>query len=411
MNTLYLLMAVGGVLVALGLVAGLYSHRFGLSHLLVFLVVGMAAGVDGPLGLPFSDHALALAVGNVALALILLDGGLRTPWAAVRRGLLPAGLLATVGVGITAAVVGVAASAVFGLDWRHGLLMGAVLASTDASAVFAQLSASRVVLPPRLLATIEVESGLNDPLAMVLTLGLIALVQQPAGGAVDLPAMLLHHLAWGLAVGLGAGGVVAALLRRLPLGDDHDGLTALLLAALGLTVFAALGLLEGSGFLGIYIFGLVLRHRADGVVRPALPAMNGYTWLAQAGLFLLLGLLVTPHEVWQLAGPASGVAGVLMLLARPLAVVLCLAPLRFAWREQVFVAWVGLRGAVPIVLATYPVLAGLPGAYRFFDVAFVVVLSSLLLQGPTLGWLAQRLRLAPAPAPAPTAAADAEALP
>ena len=393
MKTLYLLMVVGGVLVALGLVAGLYSRRIGVSHLLVFLIVGMLAGVDGPLGLPFADYQLAAAVGNVALAIILLDGGLRTPQKSIRIGMLPAGLLATFGVALTAALAGIAAALVLHLNWKHGLLLGAVIASTDAAAVFAQLAQSGVKLKPRLMATIEVESGLNDPIAMFLTLAMISLIQAPEGAPAAIGELLVKQIGWGLGVGLGLGWLVARGLIRLPIGKDHDGLSALLLATAGLTIFALVGLLDGSGFLAVYVFGLIVGSQARRVVQPALTALNGYTWLAQAGLFLLLGLLVTPHELMGLGFPALAVAAALMLVARPAAVALCLTPLRFSWREQLFVAWVGLRGAVPIVLASYPVLAGLPGAQRFFDVAFVVVLSSLLLQGPSMGWLARRLGL------------------
>ncbi|WP_418317798.1 potassium/proton antiporter [Piscinibacter sakaiensis] len=393
MKTLYLLMVLGGCLVSLGLVAGLYSRRIGVSHLLVFLIVGMLAGVDGPLGLPFADYQLAAAVGNVALAIILLDGGLRTPKASVRLGLWPASMLATIGVLLTSALAGLAAWWALDIDWRHGLLLGAVIASTDAAAVFAQLSQSGVRLKPRLNATIEVESGLNDPIAMFLTLAMITLIKAPDGAAEVIGMLFVEQIAWGLAIGWGMGALVSRGLLRLPIAKDHDGLSALLLATAGLTVFALVGLLDGSGFLAVYVFGLIVGNRAKRIVQPALTALNGYTWLAQAGLFLLLGLLVTPHELLQMAWPALFVAAALMLVARPLAVMLCLAPLRFSWREQTFVAWVGLRGAVPIVLAAYPVVAGLAGAQRFFDVAFVVVLASLLLQGPSMGWLARRLGL------------------
>lgn len=393
MKTLYLLMVLGGVLVSLGLIAGLYSRRIGVSHLLVFLVVGMLAGVDGPLGLPFADYQLAAGVGNVALAIILLDGGLRTPLQSLRIGIVPAGWLATLGVALTAALAGIAASFALQLNWQHGLLLGAVIASTDAAAVFAQLSQSGVTLKPRLTATIEVESGLNDPIAMFLTLAMITLIQAPVGAPAAIGRLLLEQVGWGLLVGWGLGALVARGLLRLPIGKDHDGLSALLLATAGLTVFALVGLLDGSGFLAVYVFGLMVGNRARAVVRLALTALNGYTWLAQAGLFLLLGLLVTPHELLRLGFPALAVAAALMFVARPAAVALCLAPLGFSWREQLFVSWVGLRGAVPIVLASYPVLAGLPGAQRFFDVAFVIVLGSLLLQGPSMGWLARRLGL------------------
>ena len=395
-----LVTAAVAALVLVAIAGALHTHRFGLSHLLVFMAVGMFTGVDGPLGMPFDNHRLAVTVGNLALALILFDGGLRTRWEDVHRGMLPAGLLATVGVAATALIVAGLARAVLGVSWVEGLLLGAAVSSTDAAAVFAQFSASRLRLPPRVAATIEVESAMNDPMAMVLTLGLIAWLT-PLGQAgdarvaeaIDLLPLLAEQLGLGLVIGFVGGAAAAWWVRRLPIGDDHDGLAALLMAALGLLLFAATNRCGGSGFLAVYLAGLLVRHRAERVTRMSLPGLNGYTWLAQAALFLLLGLLVTPHEVWRLIGPALGMAAGLMLVARPVAVALCLAPLGFSWRAQCFVAWSGLRGAVPIVLATYPVLAGLPDGWRFFDVAFVVVLLSLLVQGPTLAPLARRLGL------------------
>ena len=389
-------------LVLVAIAGALYTHRFGLSHLLVFLVVGMLAGVDGPLGLPFNNYAVAVHVGNLALALILFDGGLRTRWTMVREGLLAAGLLATVGVAATACLVATLAHVVLEVPWAQGLLLGAAVSSTDAAAVFAQFSASKLKLEPRLAATIEVESGMNDPVAMVLTVGLIAWMgsrgsseggEAAASGLAVLAPLLGQQLGLGVLAGAGGGLLISAWLRRLPMADDHDGLASLLMLAVGLLLFAATNSLGGSGFLAVYLAGLLVRHRAERVTRLSLPGLNGYTWLAQAALFLLLGLLVTPHEVWQLAGPGLVVAAGLMLLARPAAVVLCLAPLGFDWRSQCFVAWSGLRGGVPIVLAAYPVLSGIPGAWRLFDVAFLVVLLSLLIQGPTLAPLARLLKL------------------
>jgi cell volume regulation protein A len=406
MNTPDMLIMAVGLLVALAIAGGLYTHRLGLSHLLIFLVVGMLAGVDGPLGIPFDDYQLAVSVGSLALALILLDGGLRTRWQDVRVATLPAGLLATLGVALTSGVVAVLAHAAMDLPWLQGWLLGAAIASTDASAVFAQFTASRLHLPPRVAATIEVESALNDPMAMVLTVALLAVLVPGQAQGPGLPMLLLQHLGLGSLAGLGGGWLAAQVLRVLPWRDDHDGLCSLMIAALGLFTYACVSRLEGSGFLAIYLFGLMLRSHAGAVSKRALAGLNGYTWLAQAAMFLLLGLLATPHELLRLAAPAIAVALGLMLLGRPLAVLLCLAPLRFGWREQVFVAWAGLRGAVPIVLAIVPTLAGLEGAWRFIDVAFMVVLLSMLLQGPSLAWLARRLgldRTAPVAAERPSA--------
>ena len=389
-----LLTAAVAALVLIAIAGALYTHRLGLSHLLVFMGVGMLAGVDGPLGLPFNNAAVAVHVGNLALALILFDGGLRTRWAQVRGAVLPASLLATVGVAATACGVALIAHLVLAIPWIEGLLLGAAVSSTDASAVFAQFSASQLRLEPRLAATIEVESAMNDPMAMVLTIGLIAWTQSPdASGWQVLGPLLAQQFGVGLAMGLGGGLFFAWSAGRLPIRDDHDGLAALMMAALALLMFAVTNRCGGSGFLSVYLAGLLVRNRSERVTLLSLPGLNGYTWLAQAALFLLLGLLATPHAVWQLAGPGLAIAAGLMLLARPVAVVLCLAPLRFDWRSQCFVAWSGLRGGVPIVLAAYPVLAGLPGAWRLFDVTFLVVLLSLIVQGPTLAPLARVLRL------------------
>lgn len=398
-STADVLTAAAAALVLVAIVGALYTRRLGLSHLLVFMVVGMLAGVDGPLGMPFDNHALAVHVGNLALGLILFDGGLRTRWALVRAGMLPAGLLATVGVAATACGAAVLANLALGIPWTQGLLLGAAVSSTDAAAVFAQFGASRLKLDERLGATIEVESALNDPMAIVLTVGLIAWMgassqgDGAAAGLQLLAPLLARQLGLGLVAGVLGGLVIACWVNRLPIKDDHDGLAALLMASLGLLLFAATNLSGGSGFLAVYLAGLLARHRAERVALLSLPGLSGYTWLAQAVLFLLLGLLVTPHEVLRLAGPGLVVAAGLTLLARPVAVVMCLAPLGFSWREQCFVAWSGLRGGYPIVLAAYPVLAGIPGAWRLFDVAFLVVLLSLLVQGPTLAPLARALRL------------------
>lgn len=391
-----LLTALIAALVLAAIVGALYTHRFGLSHLVVFMGVGMLAGVDGPLGVKFDNYGFAVLVGNLSLVLILFDGGLRTRWTFLCEGMLPAGLLATVGVMVTASVVAAAAHFILDVPWLHGLLLGAAVSSTDASAVFAQFNASKLELPRRLGATIEVESAVNDPMAIVLTLGLItwmgAGADREEGLQILLP-LLCRQLGLGLLIGLAAGFIASACVKRLPLEDDHDGLSALLMSAIGLMVYGLTNTVGGSGFLAAYATGVLLRHRAPRPAQLALPGLNGYTWLAEAGLFLLLGLLVTPHEVVRFVLPGLGVAAVLMLLARPLGIAACLTPLRFGWRDQVMVSWSGLRGAWPIVLSAYPVLAGVPGAWRLFDVAFLVVLLSLLIQGPTLAPLARRLGL------------------
>lgn len=388
------LLAASALLFA-SVVAGLYSARAGLSFLLVFLVAGMLAGEDGPGGLKFDDFELSYWVGNAALAVILLDGGLRTQLPTFRTGLKPALWLATVGVVVTAGITGAAATWLLGVDWRLGMLAGAIVGSTDAAAVFAAMRTAKVRLSERMAATLEIESGLNDPMAVFLTVALIAWISAPGGGsALELSRLLVTQAVGGAAVGLVAGFAAAAWLRRLPLREGLQGIAALLLLSSGVAVFALAGWIGGSGFLAVYLFGLVVGARAATLVRDALAAMDGFAWLSQAAMFLLLGLLVTPHRLLEHLLPALGVAAVLMLVARPAAVALCLAPLRFGAREIGFVSWVGLRGAVPIVLALFPVIAGVDDERALFDVAFVVVLASLLLQGTTIPWAARRSRVA-----------------
>ncbi|NYG33231.1 potassium/proton antiporter [Sphaerotilus montanus] len=389
-------------LVFLSVLAGLFSARIGFSFLLVFLAAGILAGENGPGGVRFDDVRLSFWVGNVALAVILLDGGLRTSFATFRTGLRPALLLATAGVVLCAGLTAVAGRLIVGLDLPAALLLGAIVGSTDAAAVFSLLQRSGVTLNERVAATLEIESGMNDPMAVYLTLAFLALLTGAGaapGAASDSAAWAMalsfvRQFGWGLALGVPGGLAMAWLLRRLARLGLAGGARALLLVSGGLVVFAATGLLEGSGFLAVYLFGLIVANRAAAEAEPALAAMDGYAWLSQAGLFLLLGLLVTPSRLVADAVPALGVAAALIVVARPVAVWLCLKPLRFTGAEIGFIAWVGLRGAVPIVLALFPLLAGVPQAAQLFHVAFVVVLVSLLLQGSTIGLLARRLGVA-----------------
>ena len=391
MHTFYLLLLAAGLLTLMSLVAGVMSARLGLSFLLVFLVAGMLVGVDGPGGVRFYDTQLTAWVGNAALAVILLEGGLSTRMSTFREGLKPAVGLATVGVAVTAAVVGAVAMAAMGVDWRYGLLLGAIVSSTDAAAVFSVLRHAGVQLDARVSSTLEVESGLNDPMAVFLTLALIDTIRADAG-LVQALELLVRQAGFGTLVGLGAGWAMAWVLRAVHARAPHQGgLLALVLLSAGFVVFAAAGLLEGSGYLAVYLFGVRVRAQADEASRGAAVALDGYAWAAQAGLFLLLGVLVSPHQMMEDVGATVAVAVALIFVARPVAVALCLAPMRFSWRQVLFIGWVGLRGAVPIVLALFPLMAQVPGSYRFFNVAFAVVLLSLLLQGTFLAFVARAL--------------------
>ncbi|MBC7956506.1 MAG: potassium/proton antiporter [Cytophagales bacterium] len=397
MHSFNILLLAGGLLVFMSLMAGVVSARLGLPFLLVFLVAGMLVGVDGPGGIRFDNSLLSAWVGNAALAIILLEGGVSTPMKTFRAGLRPALMLATLGVLITAAVVAAVAMAAMNIDWRYALLLGAIVGSTDAAAVFSLLRQSGVRLNERVSATLEMESGLNDPMAVFLVLALIEVIKAKAGVA-EVLMLLVRQAGFGAACGLLGGGAVAWLLRRvtrnLTLTAAHSGLLSMIIVSGGVVVFASAGLLEGSGFLAVYLFGLVVRERAEDAAHAASSALDGFAWAAQASLFLLLGLLVSPHHLVAALWPTVAVAATLMFVARPLAVWLCLWPLRFSRAESLFIGWVGLRGAVPIVLALFPLLAQLPDSYRFFNVAFAVVLASLLMQGTTLPWVAKRLGVA-----------------
>lgn len=397
MDVSHHLILLGAALVLLSIFAGLFSARLGAPLLLAFLGLGMLAGEDGPGGIRFDDFQAAYLIGSIALAVVLLDGGLHTHKSMLRRAAAPALSLATIGVLITAGVTGVAAKFLFDISWLQGLLIGVITASTDAAAVFGLLKSSRIELHERVKATLEVESGANDPMAIFLT---VLLVSMLTGKSMTLDlhpvALFLIQMAGGGGIGLAGGYALLWLINRV---DIAQGMYPLLAVAGGLFVFSAAQSVGASGFLAIYIVGLVLgnhRHRASQVTSRFLDA---FSWLSQIVMFLMLGLLVTPSQLVPLLTPALLIAAVLIFFARPLAVAVCLLPFRFGKREILFVSWVGLRGAVPIFLATVPVLAQAPGGKGFFAVAFVVVMVSLTIQGWTVATAARRLRLTLPPLP------------
>jgi cell volume regulation protein A len=387
-NQLILLCA---LLIVFSILASVFSSRFGVPILLVFLVLGMLAGEDGPGGISFHDFQTANLVGTVALAVILFDGGMRTPTASFLVGLRPAVSLATAGVVITAAITGFAAAWIFDLHWMQGLLIGAIVGSTDAAAVFALLHARGMELKQRVAATLEIESGSNDPMAVFLVLALIELLvagQQQISWGIALE--FVKQMALGAAAGWFGGRLLVWLINHMTL---ETGLYPLLAVAGGVAIYGGTSLAGGSGFLAVYLAGLVLGNSLLQDKQHILRMNDGLAWLAQITMFLILGLLVTPSQFLSVALPALAVAAVLMLVARPVAVWLSLLPFRFPWREQVFICWVGLRGAVPIILASYPLLAGIDHGAVYFNVAFIVVLMSLVLQGWTIAPLARLLRL------------------
>ncbi len=383
MDLINQLILAGALLTLLSILAGMVSSRLGAPLLLIFLVLGMLAGEDGPGGIAFSNYHAAFAVGSIALAVILFEGGLRTPKEVVRLVVWPAFSLATVGVLVSALAVGGMAVLIMGMSPLEGMLVGAVLASTDAAAVFMVLRGSGVAVNARVTGALELESGMNDPMAVFLTLICVDLLSNTgaASGWHVLVEFLVEMIGGGIA-GILGGLALRWMVERLTL---TTGLYPILVTAGALVIFAGANSLHASGFLAVYLAGVMLArapYRAQQVIARFL---DGLAWLAQIAMFLLLGLLVTPSALIADLPAAILLALGLMLVARPGAVMFALLPFRFNWRERGFIAWVGLRGAVPIFLASIPILAGLPEAQRYFNVAFVAVLISLLLQGWTVG--------------------------
>jgi potassium/hydrogen antiporter len=388
LDTISLAILLGSLLVLAGILSSLIALRFGAPLLLVFLIVGMLAGEGGPGGLPFNDVKTTYAVGSIALALILFDGGLRTRLASFRNVLAPALTLATAGVLITALITAPVAKFMLGIGWVPALLVGAVVASTDAAAVFFLINARGLRLRPRVRATLEVESGTNDPFAVFLTLLLVEVLT--VGHQSWSHALLTfgRDAVLGCVIGYGGGRAITLVLNKL---DLPQGLHAPFVAVFALVVFAFANAMHASGFLAVYLAGLVMGNRQTRAHNSVVVFLDAVTWLAQIVMFVLLGLLVWPQRLTDSIAEAVVVALVLMLIARPAAVFLCLAPFGFQMREKLFISWVGLRGAVAIFLASIPLLVGLPAAYLYFDVAFVVVVSSLLIQGWSVAYAARRL--------------------
>ena len=380
---------VGALLLLGGVLLSKTSSRLGVPSLLLFLGLGMLAGSDGVLGIEFDDAELARSLGVVALTLILFSGGLGTRWRDVQPVHRPGVSLATVGVLISATTLGLLASLVLGIDPLQGLLLGGIIASTDAAAVFSVLRSRGVRLGTRLRSLLELESGSNDPASVFLTIGVISLIQGDGTTVVELVWDFVVQMTLGLAAGLAAASGIVWLINRLRL--EVDGLYPVISLAAVLAVFETVTWLGGSGFLAVYVTGVSMANRDFLHRRSLVRFHDAVGWLMQIAMFVVLGLLVFPSDLPEVAVPAMVVAALLMFIARPLATVITLAPFRMPWREQVFVSWVGLRGATPIILATFPVVAGVDDADTIFNVVFFVVLTSVLVQGTTISAAARRL--------------------
>ncbi len=389
MDTAHTSILAGGVLGLLSIGAAFASRRLGAPVLLVFLVLGMLAGEDGPGGIPYSDFPSAYLIGSVALAVILFEGGLKTPLPMLRLALWPALALGVVGVGVTAGIVGATVSWLTGVALVPAMLLGAAVAPTDAAAVGAMLSQARLALPDRLTAVLEVESGVNDPMSIFLTIFLIRMMTNPASATWQSGALLFaEEMVGGAAVGLGGGWLLGQTLRRLSL--ELPTAMVLVLAS-GLALFGLAQVLHTSGFLAVYLAGIVVAASAYHGRHEVEAFYQGVSWLAHIVLFLMLGLLVTPHDLLQFIATGIMIALVLIVIARPVAVFACLLPFRFTWRESAFASWVGLRGAVPIYISFIPALADPLRDERLFGGVFVVVVASLIIQGWTIRQAARLL--------------------
>jgi cell volume regulation protein A len=391
LDTVSISILLGALLVLAGIMSSLVALRFGAPLLLAFLIVGMLAGEAGPGGIKFDDVRAAYIVGAIALGLILFDGGLRTRLATFRGVFAPAALLATLGVLVTAALTAPVAWWVLGLNPTEAFLVGAVVASTDAAAVFFLLHARGLRLRPRVNATLEVESATNDPFAVFLTIVLVEILLQGHKPWQDIGIVLLRAALLGGLVGWLGGRAIVFVLNRL---DLPQGLHAPFVATGAIVTFGLAESIHGSGFLAVYLAGLVVGNHSTRAHSTLVAFLDAATWLAQIAMFVLLGLLVWPENLPKHALGALAVALVLMFVARPAAVFLCLAPFRYTEREKIFISWVGLRGAVSIFLASIPLLVKAGNAQLFFDVGFVVVLISLVVQGWTIPLAARKLRMA-----------------
>ncbi|MBB3915494.1 potassium/proton antiporter [Rhizobium fabae] len=392
MEAFYIVVLVSTALVLLAAFSSLLAFRFGAPLLLLFLMIGLAAGVDG-LGIEFSNNYLAYILGSIALAVILFDSGFGTPMQAFRLAAVPSLALASVGVLITASLFAVAAMWLLNFTWLEGLLLGSIVASTDAAAVFFLLRIGGINIRDKVRSTLEVESGTNDPMAIFLTIALVEVLasgERYAGINIGMLAMFVQQMGLGVILGLLGGMMIVLIVSKL---DTERGLTPIFVLALALLVFSFTGAVGGSGFLAVYVAGIYAGNRKMQAIGTIKRFQDGMTWLAQIIMFLVLGLLATPSQFPVIIVPAILLALFLIFVARPLAVWLSLLPFDYTQQEIGFVAWVGLRGAVSILLAIMPILGKLENGQIYFNTAFIIVLVSLLVQGWTIKPVAKKLGL------------------
>ena len=391
MISLELILLIGSVLILISVAIAKFSDNLGVPILLLFLGIGILAGSEGPGGIYFDDAKLAQSIGIIALIFILFAGGLDTNWREVKPIIWQAMSLATIGVFLTALTVGIFAVFILNFSVLEGLLLGAVISSTDAAAVFSILRSRKISLKGTLKPLLELESGSNDPMAVFLTVGIIQLILTPDSKWTYLPLLFLFQMGVGSVIGLGFGKVVALLLNRMKF--SYEGFYPVFSLAFSVFIYAITTAVGGSGFLAVYLAGIVIGNSEIVHKKNLFRFFDGLAWLSQIGMFLTLGLLVFPSHLVPVIGIGLMVSTFLLLIARPLSVYISLALSNYQWREKAMVSWVGLRGAVPIILATFPLLANVPNAELIFNLVFFIVLTSTLLQGWSIPIVAKSMKV------------------
>ena len=408
MEGINLAILVGGFLFVISIIATLISARLGAPMLLLFLIIGMLAGEEGIVGIKFDNPQVAFLIGSIALVIILFDGGMRTHPERFRVALAPASMLATVGVVLTCGIIGLAAAYLLDMTLMQGLLLGAILSSTDAAAVFSIFQSQGLRIKERVASTLEIESGSNDPMAVILTLTLVAVLAEGQTLGWSVAKTFLQQAVVGGVMGYGAGRFFVFLCHKLPLTFAFFPLLAV---ASCIFIYAMTNIFGGSGFLAVYLMGYLVGNARLPQIIHILRMHDGLAWISQISMFLILGLLVLPSNLMNHLLPALILAAILIFVARPIAVFFSLIPFRFPARDQLFISWVGLRGAVPIILALFPWLAGMPDEHLYFDVAFVVVIVSLVVQGWSIVPVARWLKLEVPKELAPDQAMPLDAVP
>ncbi|MEW6060305.1 MAG: potassium/proton antiporter [Bacteroidota bacterium] len=383
------LLLIGSSLILLSIAIAKFSDNLGVPTLLLFLGIGMLAGSDGPGGLYFDDARLSQSIGIIALIFILFAGGLDTKWSEVRPVVKEAGILATVGVFVTAIAIALLTMYVYNLSFLNGLLLGAIVSSTDAAAVFSVLRSKNVSLKGTLKPLLELESGSNDPMAVFLTIGTLQLLTMPDTTIGDILLLFIYQMGIGALLGFGFAKGMVWILNRLKF--PYEGIYPVFAIAYAGLIYAATALVDGSGFLAVYIAGLIIGNSDIIQKKSLLRFFDGLSWLGQIAMFLTLGLLVFPHQLLPIVGSGIVISLFLIFIARPIGVFLSLTASQYTLKEKIFISWVGLRGAVPIILSTFPLLAKIPDANILFNIVFFIVLTSALLQGWTIPLLARWL--------------------